>query len=255
MAQVSVTGYTDKPSVVEGETVSFYVTADNATQAQVDIVRLIHGDENPEGPGFIEELVLSDFSGIKPVKKQFVDLGNAIRVPDPSGKLELTDSLTIATYVYATTPEKGRQVLLGKFSLNETAGYALGIDHAGRLAFWIANGSDTDEIVSQVPMAHHTWYFVAASFDAKSGKAILHQEAIVNPYNGRLGRVAPFDHLSSVEQSLKLKIKNSTTDFMWAAAGNSATVRGAFKDLLFNGKIDRSYVWNRALSLTEVKSQ
>ena len=92
MAQVSVTGYTDKPSVVEGETVSFYVTADNATQAQVDIVRLIHGDENPEGPGFQEEVVLSDFSGIKPVKKQFVDLGNAIRVPDSSGKLALTDS-------------------------------------------------------------------------------------------------------------------------------------------------------------------
>ena len=52
MAQVSVTGYTDKPSVVEGETISFYVTADNATEAQVDIVRLIYGDEDPKGPGF-----------------------------------------------------------------------------------------------------------------------------------------------------------------------------------------------------------
>ena len=57
MAQVSVTGYTDKPSVVEGETISFYVTADNATEAQVDIVRLIHGDEDPKGPGFQEEVV------------------------------------------------------------------------------------------------------------------------------------------------------------------------------------------------------
>jgi hypothetical protein len=122
MAQVSVTGYTDKPSVIEGEEISFYVTADNATEAQVDIVRLIHGDEDPKGPGFQEELIHSDFSGVKPVKKQFVDLGNAVRVPDPTGKLALTDSLTIATYVHATTPEKGRQVLLGKFSLAETEG-------------------------------------------------------------------------------------------------------------------------------------
>ena len=255
MAQVSVTGYTDKPSVVEGETISFYVTADNATEAQVDIVRLIHGDEDPKGPGFQEEVVQSDFSGKKPVKKQFVDLGNAVRVKDPLGKLDLTDSFSMSTYVFATTPEKGRQVLLGKFSLHETAGYALGLDPEGRLAFWIANGSDTDEIVSQVPLAHHTWYFVAVSFDAKSGKTILHQEAIVNPYNGRLGLVAPFDHTCSVEQNLRLKIKSATTDFMWAAASNSATVRGPYKDLLFNGKIDRSNVWNRALSLAEIKSQ
>ena len=253
MASISITGYTDKVSVVEGETVSFQVTVDNATEANVKIVRLIHGDEDPKGPGYVDELA-QDLGSIK-VKKQFVDLGNAVRVEDPTGKLGLTDALTISSYIYSSTPEKGRQVILGKFALTETAGYALGIDGEGRLAFWVADGKDTDEIVSQIPLAHHTWYYVAVSFDAKSGKTILHQEAIVNPYNGRLGPAAPFDHTCSVEQSLRTKPKTATTDFLWAAASNSATVRGYYKDFLYNGKIDRSAIWNRALSLDEIKAQ
>ena len=252
MATISITGYTDKVSVAPGEEVCFQVSVENSATADFEIVRLIHGDEHPDGPGFMEEVLPSSISGSHPVRKQFVDTGNAIVVEDPSGKLAPNGPLTIWGYVFPTTPTKGRQVLLGRFSLSETAGYALGLTAEGRLAFWVGDGTDTDEIVSDITLVHHTWYFVAASYDPSSGRAILHHEAVINPYNGRLGRVAPFDHTSSVEQKLRVRPTTPSSPFMWAAAQNSAPVRGDFKDFVFNGKIDRSGVIGSALSLDEV---
>ena len=254
MATIAITGYTNRVSVAPGEEVEVKVSVENATEADVEIVRLIHGDEHPDGPGFIEEVVPSAVSGRHAVRKQFVDVGNAVVVDDPAGRLAAGGPITIWAYVFPTTPTKGRQVLLGRFSLAETAGYALGLDAEGRLAFWVADGEDTDEIVSDVPMVHHTWYFVAASFDAASRRAVLHQEAVVNPYNGRLGRVAPFDHRSSVEQRLRVRPSTPTTPFMWAAAHNSAPVRGDFKDFVYNGKIDRCGVIGAALSSDQMRA-
>jgi len=254
MATIAITGYTNRVSVAPGEEVEVKVSVENASEADVEIVRLIHGDEHPDGPGFIEEVVPSAVSGRHPVRKQFVDVGNAVVVDDPQGRLAAGGPITIWAYVFPTTPTKGRQVLLGRFSLAETAGYALGLDAEGRLAFWVADGTDTDEIVSDVPMVHHTWYFVAASFDAASRRAVLHQEAVVNPYNGRLGRVAPFDHRSSVEQRLRVRPSTPTTPFMWAAAHNSAPVRGDFKDFVYNGKLDRCGVIGAALPLDQLRA-
>jgi N,N-dimethylformamidase len=253
MATVSITGYTDKISVKPGETINFHVTVDNATEAHVDLVRLIHGDEHPDGPGFVEEVIDSALSGVHPVKKQFVDLGNAVRVPDQNNLLNGTGSITLAAFVFPTTPDKGRQVILGRFSLDKNEGYALGIDDKGRLSFWTGNGKDTDEVVSQIPLAHHTWYLVAASFDLKTKKVTLHHEAFINAYNSRLGIVAPYDHSSTVSQKLRVVPTAAESEFMWAAASNSAKVRGFYKDLLFNGKIDRSFVWDRALDIKEIK--
>jgi len=252
MATIAISGYTDKVSVAPGDEIAIMTSVENSSTAQVQIVRLIHGDEHPDGPGFVEELIDASVNGTHDVRKQFVDTGNAVVVEDPNAKLAIDGPITIWSYVFPTMPAKGRQVILGRFSLAETAGYALGLTHEGRLTFWVGDGSDTDEIVSDVPMIHHTWYFVFASYDPRSGTAILHQEAVINPYNGRLGRVAPFQHTSTVEQKLRVKAKTPTSSFMWAAAHNNALVRGDFKDFVFNGKIDRSGVLDIALPTSAI---
>jgi N,N-dimethylformamidase len=63
MAQVKLFGYTDKISLRPGETVQFHVNADGTESAEAQLVRLIHGDQNPVGPGFIEEEVACDANG------------------------------------------------------------------------------------------------------------------------------------------------------------------------------------------------
>ena len=72
MATVAITGYTDKVSVAPGEDIEFKVSVDNAASAQVEIVRLIHGDEHPDGPGFIEEVVPASCAGEQPDPKRYV---------------------------------------------------------------------------------------------------------------------------------------------------------------------------------------
>ena len=50
-----ITGYSDKYSAFPGEEVKFYVNSEKSENYDVQIVRLIHGDTNPEGPGYKEE--------------------------------------------------------------------------------------------------------------------------------------------------------------------------------------------------------
>jgi len=58
-----ITGYSDVYSLHPGDTVKFYVNSEKGEGYQADIVRLIHGDTNPEGPGFKEEVKKTPVSG------------------------------------------------------------------------------------------------------------------------------------------------------------------------------------------------
>jgi len=252
MARIKLTGYTDSVSVTEGETVQFMLSTEGVAEVQLELVRLVHGDEHPEGPGFIEEVVPSDLSGTYPVRRQFVDIGTRVDVADPQGLLDVQGPVTLHAFVFPTTPMKGRQAILSRWAIHETAGYGLGINPAGQLEFWVGDGSETDAIAAEVPLLHHTWYFVSVTYDPGSGTASLRQEAIVNPYNARLGRVAPFDATSRVRQKLRLKPKGGERPFRWASATMHADVRGTFSELGFNGKIDRAGVYGRVLSDAEL---
>jgi len=46
-----ITGYSDKYSVHPGEEVKFFVNSEKNETYEAQLVRLIHGDTNPEGPG------------------------------------------------------------------------------------------------------------------------------------------------------------------------------------------------------------
>ena len=52
-----ITGYTDKCSVRPGDELSFHIHSEYNESYEAQIVRLIHGDTNPDGPGFKEKLV------------------------------------------------------------------------------------------------------------------------------------------------------------------------------------------------------
>ena len=60
--RMGIVGYADHMSVQPGETVKFMVSS-QAPRYRADIVRLIHGDANPKGPG-IKETVLETTSPV-----------------------------------------------------------------------------------------------------------------------------------------------------------------------------------------------
>ena len=57
MAEITLTGYCDRFSVKPGEEIKFMVSAEGTERAEAQLVQLIHGDETPGGPGFLEKEV------------------------------------------------------------------------------------------------------------------------------------------------------------------------------------------------------
>ena len=83
--------------------------------------------------------------------------------------------------IWPTTPEKGIQSILSHWNVRDNSGFILGIDSNGAASFRIGDGSGkVQEVSTGVPLIAREWYFVAASFDAKSGAARVLQDPKVD---------------------------------------------------------------------------
>ena len=247
MAKIRISAYTDKLSVKPGDTISVMASADATETVRADLVRLIHGDETPGGPGFMEEHIASPINRDWPAQKQYIQKGNFVRVADPRGLLASPGAITLHAYIWPSLPGNGRQVILGRWSVDATAGYALGIDPSGRLEFWVGDGRNTDAVAAEVPLVAHIWYFVAVSYDPASGAATLYQEAVINRYNSLLSKVVPYDYRSHVKQTLRAKPGVAEGASFMLGGANETNPRGSFVSQLYSGKIDRSGVQSGAL--------
>jgi len=55
MTDTRIFGYADPLNPKAGDKVDFMISVEGRYKVEAKLVRLIHGDENPIGPGFIEE--------------------------------------------------------------------------------------------------------------------------------------------------------------------------------------------------------
>lgn len=246
-----VTGYCEKLTLKAGESQRFMLSGEGVRKARLQIVRLIHGDENPAGPGFIEHEIAASCNGEVKVEHQFTQTGSFIEVQDPAGKLTLQHGFTVYAFIWPTTPRKGRQGILTQWSNANRQGFALGINAHGRLALWLGDGKEETEVAAACPLVAKMWYFVAATFDPATQTVTLYQEPVVNAYNSLLSGIVPLAHASHV--STRVSIAPAPCQCALLFAGYHE--RGAHGDCvagLYNGKIDRAGVQDRALSRTEL---
>ena len=248
MADIRISAYTDKLSVKPGDTLRVMASVEGANTVRAQLVRLIHGDEHPDGPGFIEQPVVSPINQDWPARKQYIQKGNFLRIADAEDKLVPTGPITLHSYIFPTMPDAGRQMLLGRWSVDGTCGFGLGINPAGRLEFWVGNGTATDVVTAEVPLAARVWYFVAATYDPATGTATLHQDPVINRYNSLLSKIVPYDYRSHVSESLRVRpALPADTGFLIGAATERNPSRGTFVSQCYNGKIDRCGVQGAAL--------
>ena len=78
---MDIVGYSDRLSVMPGDVIRFMVSTAAPTY-EVAIVRLIHGDTNPTGPGFKEEVLRTPVDGTYPGREQPYRAGSHVLVPD-----------------------------------------------------------------------------------------------------------------------------------------------------------------------------
>jgi N,N-dimethylformamidase len=248
MANIRICAYTDKLSVKPGETLSVMASTDSADRVRAQLVRLIHGDENPDGPGFIEQAIASPIDREWPARKQYIQKGHFLHVADAGGKLAASGPITLHAYIFPTLPQAGRQMLLGRWSVDGISGFGLGINPSGHLEFWVGDGHATDAVAADVKLVAQVWYFVAVSYDPASGVATLYQESVVNRYNSLLSKIVPYDYRAHVTETLRVRPALPTdTSFLIGAATERNPARGVFFSQCYNGKIDRCGVQGAAL--------
>src|ERR1700722_13236778 len=120
-----ILGYCDRPSVRPGETLSFFVScAEELDIFQADIVKLVHGDLDPKGPGYKEEVVKTPINGEYRARTQLLHPGSHALVPDHAA-LALTGGFSIQALIWPTTPGNGPQGIVTKWLQDQQAGYGL----------------------------------------------------------------------------------------------------------------------------------
>ena len=91
MGKIRINGYCDPLNVKADEEIDFMISAENTKEVSSKIVRIVHGDENPLGPGFIENEVDSKFPDSLKVNRQFVQKGAFAKVKDKQDVLSLQE--------------------------------------------------------------------------------------------------------------------------------------------------------------------
>ena len=242
---MQVLGYSDRLSARGNETLKFMVSC-RSPHYDAALVRLINGDLNPRGPGFKEEEVPSAINGRYPGREQHIHLGAYVEVPTAAA-LDCGGGVTLQAWVFPTSPGKCEQALLSRWAEGR-GGYSLMLNAAGALELRVGDGQGkVVRLQSGQPLRKRTWYYVAATFDARSGRAGLRQEPVEEwPHDASRVRLdRNLETLAPGGQGAPLLMAASK-------ARGRPNQEGA--KCLFNGKIDRPRVFTRALDDGELAS-
>ncbi|MCZ6721220.1 MAG: N,N-dimethylformamidase [Proteobacteria bacterium] len=242
---LKITGYSDQISVAPGEAIRFMVSCDGLKSYTARIVRILCGDDNPEGPGVRETVVKTPLKRSYPARKQTIHAGSCA-VVESQPLLEDLESFSVQALIFPTTPTKGTQGIITKWSDRNKAGFGLVIDDQGSVALRLGDGEGNVEVIGVgKPLVSHEWYLAAASYDAKSRQVCVYQIPLV-------------DYPSVADQGA---VKRRST--IRRVGGNRAPlvfaghyVRRSKEQFIagghYNGKIDRPRLASRALDEAEM---
>lgn len=163
---LKIVGYTDRLSVRPGDSLSFKVSCEaGALEYDAEIVRLICGDDSPQGPGFKAEPVAASVNGRYPGRRQRVNAGSfgmvehGVHVPEGAG-------FTVAALVHPTwLANRADQVVMASRTLPPLPGqgWSLLLDAEGRGRFEISNGQEGTSVTLDRAVPERRWSLLVAS--------------------------------------------------------------------------------------------
>jgi len=132
MANIRISAYTDKLSAKAGDTLQVMASADATSTLRAQLVRLIHGDEHPDGPGYIEQVVASAIDRDWPSESSTSKRAISCAWPTRTAS-SLPRARSRCMPIFFRPRRRRTQTLLGRWSVDGTSGFALGINPTGRL--------------------------------------------------------------------------------------------------------------------------
>lgn len=249
-----LTGYADKLTAQNGQTIKFYVNCDGPKKYTAELVHMINGDTNPRGPGLIEKTVDAPINKEYDGRPQVVNSGSYAFVPDCSNLR--VESFTLQCWVWPTMPKThemywkhGDQGLLCKYMNGK--GYGLFIDEDGCPMLKINN----QVLTSGAPLRDHAWHFLAATYDAETGVATLyHEPQIVYALDPEIAPATATIEgpITQTEAPFTMACFTKGTDD--GPAGSSSVPAGMVMTGHYNGKIDSPRLCDKALTRLEIET-
>ncbi len=268
---MKVVGYCDPLHVAPGDTVRFMVSSAHPTY-QADLVRLVHCDDNPRGPGFKAPLVESAISGDYAGREQAIRTGSSVQIPyaDVLGEL---DSFTFTAWILPTLPVKEETQAIVKQALDASQqGQVVQVDRPGSVqqaivthgletpassgyGLFVGIGGDLQAVVGDgaggrttagavTPLLEHQWTLVAMTYDGASRTLSVYQvPRHLWPVEGGRG-FATTTALSARPAA--------GAPLLMAAALESHEDGAVLTNSHFNGRIDAPRLYDRALSSDEI---
>ena len=243
-----IVGYADEISVAPGERIRFMVSCEGGIDRyRADIVRLISGDTQPDGPGYRDEPLDSAASGEYPGREQPTHAGAYALVPHASAFVGLLD-ITVQLMVYPTLPDARRACLLSKTDAAVGKGFALWTDPQAGLVLTLGDANrGMHEFALGRPMIAREWYLVSASYDNASREICLTQRRLSS--HARDTSAGEAHHRCEEPAVLDCDAP------LLIAANASREVRSKpVPEAVFNGRIERPVVARRVLAAHEIET-
>ena len=245
-----VLGYPDQLSVRPGDTVTFHVSGEGADTFDAQLVRLIHGDTQPAGPGFKEIEVPSAVDGTHPLLSQLTHHGSYARIPDAGGLVDRAgEGLSLFAMVQPLI-ETGPQPVITVWDEAADVGIALVLEPELRLALWLGGPAGIERVALQDGLLGGVWYAVCGSWDPVSSSITVRAMPVVNSYNSRFGPLTQVKPLSATSHGSPPSPPQGVDLLLGAFdASDGRVVRGSY-----NGKLALPSVYGRALSAVELEA-
>ena len=164
---VPLTGYTDRLSARAGERIGFKISSAAAGPYRASLVRVVHADPNPAGPGVKIEDLGHLFSIERPSRVQPMRPGSYARV-DAAASLRLGGPLTVTALAWPTLTASGQQCVISRWD-GAGAGWALSVGPDGVTAHVGVPGGAPVAVASGQPLALRRWHRVWMVADPVAG--------------------------------------------------------------------------------------
>lgn len=176
---IEILGYPDRLAVRPGEAIAFHVSCEaGAERYDAAVIRLVCGDDRPDGPGVKEHPVAAAINGSYPGRRQPIDCGSYARV-EAAPALDVA-SFTLAALIFPTLPGEREETVAGRWhgDAEGGSGFALVLDAQGHPALRLGAGGRVWRLAHAEAVTPRRWYRVLASVDAASRAATIHLEPV-----------------------------------------------------------------------------
>jgi N,N-dimethylformamidase len=235
-----VVGYTDRLSLRAGEAIQIKVSCEDPSY-DVQMVRLIHGDENPRGPGLRTADVDLTANGRHEGHYQALHSGSYVAV-DHDAPLRSVHAFAVCAWIFPTAIERGLQAILGAWD-GEQPGYGLFVEPSGLLQLAVLHDGQRVSVRGETRLTERSWHFVAASFNPDAGTmVVLQRGATWSPTGDPSPSIGSFEGWDTWAGSM-------SPFYIGACGATRGTVATTGH---FNGKIEAPTVLGVALRADEL---